>query len=124
MAFQNSGVNIDGLKNIQPLQFNASDISTNFLIDAPRVANELTGGWLGLIVSISMFIFLVVTLSDKSEYSRFRYTPLRATGIASCIVTMMGFVALSTGFFNNIYHMVIFAILTTICVIWVYIEER
>ena len=121
MAWIESGLDIEGLKNIQPIELN---ISSNFLVDIPVKANEMTGGYLGLIVSLPMFIYLYVVLSDVTEFGGFRYTPLRALGIASCIVTIMGFVALSVGFFNNYYHIVIFATLTAIATIWVYIEER
>lgn len=121
MAFQNSGVDINGLTNIKPISIN---ISTNFLVDIPVRINEITGGYLGMIISLSMFIFLFTYLSDFTDFGGFRYTNIRALGIASCMVTIMGFVALSTGFFNNYYHIVIFATITTIATLWVYIEER
>lgn len=120
MAFIDSGVDLEGLTDIQPPVFN---VSSNFLVDIPIKANELTGGYLGMIISFPMFIFLFVYLTDITEFGGFRYSYLRGVGVSSCIVTILGFVALSTGFFNNFYHIVIFATLTALITIWVYIEE-
>lgn len=122
MAFITSGVDLEGLENINPPVFNLT--SNNFLVDVPIKANEMTGGFLGLIISVPMFAFLFAYLSDVTEFGGFRYTNLRALGISSCIVTILGFVMLSVGFFNNYYHIVIFATITAITTIWVYIEER
>lgn len=121
MAFIPSGLDLEGLKNIKPPVFN---VSSNILVDAPIKANEFTGGYLGMIVSLPMFVFLFASLSDLTEFGGFRYTNVRALGIASCIVTIMGFAALAVGFFNNYYHIVIFATITAIATLWVYIEER
>ena len=121
MAFQTSGVDLEGIKNLQPIQYN---ITNDFLIQVPIKANELTGGYLGMIISVPMFLFLFIYLSDFSQFGQFRYTKLRAMGLSACIVTVMGFVALACGFFNNYYHIVIFATILAIVTIWIYIEER
>jgi len=121
MAFQDSGVDITGINNIEPPTFN---VSSNILADIPVKANELTGGFLGMIISLPMFVFLFVYLTDITEYGGFRYSYIRGVGIAACMVTIMGFVALAVGFFNNYYHIVIFATITAISTLWVYIEER
>jgi hypothetical protein len=121
MAFVDSGVDINGLQNIEPPVFN---VSSTFLVDIPVKANELTGGYLGMIISVPMFAFLFAYLSDVTEFGGFRYTSIRAIGIAACMVTIMGFMMLAVGFFNNYYHIVIFATITAIATLWVYIEEQ
>jgi len=121
VAFEKIGINLTALRDIKPLNIS---VSSDYLQDAPKIANEVTGGFLGLTVSVVMFIFLFWYLSDITEYGNFRYTKLRATGIASCIVSILGIVALSVGFFTELYHIVIFMVITIIVLLWVYKEEN
>lgn len=122
MVFENSGVNIDGISNLEPINLTIN--TTDLLVTVPQKANEVTGGLFGIIVSIPMFIYLFITLSDISEFGSFRFSKVRALGIGSGITGVLGLVALSIGFFNNFAHIVVFLTLMIVSIIWVYLEEN
>ena len=121
--FTKIGIDFNGLSNLEPINITIKKTADEILRQAPIRANELTNNWFGFISSITLFTYLFITLSDVSPFGDFRYTKIRAFGICSAIVSMLGLVALQIGFFNNYYHIVIFIILTMVMTIWVKLEE-
>lgn len=121
--FTEVGVNFDNIGTPKPLDINFASSIEQFFSEIPIKANQLTGGYFGAIVSTAMFFVLFYFFADQSEYANFRYSNVRAVGMAACIVSMLGMMFLVFGFFTELYHIVVFMIIAMICTIWVKIEE-
>lgn len=124
MVVEKIGIEFSNLNNISPLNVSIPNTVDGFINNIPEVSNELTGGYLGLIVLVALFIYLLINFSDKTEYGFFRYSPIRAIGIASGVCGVMGVMMVNIGYFTEYFHVVIFMVISMVCTIWVYIEER
>lgn len=123
MAFTKIGINFDGLQDIEPLNIETPSTAEGFIQQGIDKANEFTNGYLGLMVSSTMFLYLVYTLTDTSEFGSFRYSYIRGIGIAASIVSIFGILALIGGIFNNFYHIVIFMTISLLATIWEFKES-
>ena len=121
--FTKVGIKFDNIGTVKPLNINFASNIEQFFADIPIKANQLTGGYFGVIVSTAMFFVLFYFFADQSEYSNFRYSNVRSVGMAACVVSMLGMMFLIFGFFTEMYHIVIFMVIAMICTIWVKIEE-
>ena len=124
MPIQPVGINFSALGNITAPEFNFSTTSEGFLNSMVSSANDVTNGYLGLIILLGLWIFLAWYLGDVSQFGEFRYSFIRAGGIASAICGILGLVALNIGIFTSFYHVAIFLGITMITTMWVWIEER
>jgi hypothetical protein len=118
------GFNITGLDNLTAPTFDAPTSSADFLGKATIRINELTGGYFGLIVLSTLFIYLWWILADRTEYGDFRYSLTRSLGIASMICGIMGYFMVSFGYFSEFSHVGVFLGLGMITTVWVYLEEK
>jgi len=124
MSLPKVGLNLSGLGNVSPVEFDINTTVEGFLEEMPRRANNLTGGYFGLAILIFNTIYLYKILADKSQYGLFRYSRLRAAGICTGISGIIGLIMLNIGYFVNLYHVVIFITVFLIISIWVGKSER
>jgi len=122
MAISKFGINFD-LGNITPLNISTPKSAKEWVDKIPETANRLTYNYYGLIVSLSLFLFLYWYMSDLSPFGDFRYSKIRTLGIVSAIVSIVGMVFLYLGFFAEFFHIAIFMIICMISTIWVIKEE-
>lgn len=115
------GLNLTALENITVPDFGLNRTASEILEDIPRKANEVTGGFYGLIVLVVLFIFLWWKLQQVEVIGGdFGYDQFRAVGIASGVCSILGIYCLNVGLFVNFYHIVIFIVITFIMagVVW------
>lgn len=117
MPLQKIGVNLTGLDNIDTPTFDIANNSVDLLNSIPVKANEITGGWWGLTSLVGLFVFLLWKFNQEfGQGGDFGYDTARSIGVASCVCSIIGLVALNIGFFTNFYHVVIFIVIAFISV--------
>lgn len=124
MAVTKIGIDFNALGNLTTPNITIPRTVEGFIETIPETANEVTGGYLGLIIMTILAIFLVLMLLDRTSYGWFRYSTIRGFGIGTGMTGTMGLLMINIGYYTNYYHVVIFLALSMIATIWVYIEER
>lgn len=115
------GLNLNALTNVSAPSYNLTNKTALQLInDFPTIANNTTDGYLGLIVLMIFFIFLIWKLSDRSNYETFYYGYLRSIGIGSGICSLLGIINLSIGYYVNFIHVAYFYGVFVICIVWIW----
>jgi hypothetical protein len=106
MAIEEYTINWSSLNNISPPDLtNITNATAQEVINnIPATANNLTNNYYGIIVLTALGIFLYWVLSDKTQYSYFKYSEIRAIGISLGIINTFGIVMLSIGHITNIIH--------------------
>jgi hypothetical protein len=98
-------INWSSLNNITPPDLNISNNTIQELLNkVPETANTITNGYYGIVVLLMMLIFLYWVLTEKTQYSYFKYSEIRGLGISLGIVNVFGIVMLSIGYIVNIIH--------------------
>jgi len=123
MALSKFGINFN-LNNVTPLNLSVPSTKEEWFAKIPETANRLTNNYYGLFASIIGFIFLFWYISDLSPYGDFRYSKVRTVAIASCIVSILGFMMMYLGFFVEFFHIAVFLVITMIFTIWTAFEEQ
>ena len=112
MPITKIGLNLTAIQNITGPVFDIKNNTEDFLNDIPAKANEVTEGYLGIIVLSGLFTFLFYKISYDLNYGGdFGHSTLRAMGISSAICSIMGLISLNLGYFTNYYHVVIFILI-------------
>lgn len=115
------GLNLSALENLTVPDFGLNRTASEILNDIPRKANEVTGGFYGLIVLAGLFIFLWWKLQQVEVIGGdFGYDQFRAIGMSAGVCSILGIYCLNVGLFVNFYHIVIFIVITFIMagVVW------
>lgn len=121
MPLQKIGINLTGLQNLTVPNFDIKNNSKDLINDIPIKANEITGGWLGIVSMGTLFTFLIYLFKkDTVAGGDFGYDTARSIGIASSIVSIIGLYMLNLGYFTNYFHVVIFIVMAFISVGIVY----
>jgi len=123
MALNKIGINLSAIGNLTAPDFNLSTTPSGFLDDIPARANAITSGYFGLIALGGLFAYLFYVLRDQTEFGRFKFSNIRALGVASGIVSTIGMVGLNIGYFVNYWHIVIFMSVCMLSTIWIAKEE-
>lgn len=98
-------INWSSLNNITPPDLNLSNTTVQELLNRmPETANEITNGYYGITILLMMLIFLYWLLTEKTQYSYFKYSEIRGLGIGLGIVNIFAIVMLSIGYIVNIMH--------------------
>lgn len=108
------GLNLTALDNVTPPTFSITNQTdaTTLLEQVPQTANEMTGGFYGLIILGSLFGYLMWKLSqDQAFGGDYGYDYVRGIGIAASICGVIGLFCLNMGFFVNFYHVLVFIII-------------
>jgi len=115
------GINMSNLGTPDPISIDLPNSSTEFIQEIPRRANELTGGFLGIGVLITLFVIMIKLLTD--EFEGFRYSLIRGISISSIVCSIFGIFCLNVGYFTELYPVVLFMTIALISTLWVVIEE-
>jgi len=126
MPLTKLGLNLSGLDDINTtINFDIKNTSQEFINDIPVKANEVSGGWWGIIALGGLFSFLIWKLNqDRADGGDYGYSTMRSIGIASAICSIIGLYALNLGYFVNYYHVVIFIVVTFISVAVVKLSQN
>lgn len=117
MPLQKVGLNLTNIQNVTAPSFNFQNTTQEFINDIPAKANEISGGWWGLISLSVLFSFLIWKLHQSTaEGGDYGFNGARSIGIACAICSIIGLFALNIGYFANFYHVVIFILSTFISV--------
>lgn len=124
MGFIKVGLNTTPLTEINPPSVNISNTTSGFMNQLPQKANELTGGYFGLGIMITLFFFLIYKLGKGQEFSNEQFSTARSVGISGGVVSIMGINFLALGYFTNYYHVVIFIGIMLLSTMLVYYEKK
>jgi len=124
MGFTKVGFNTTPLTEINPPSVNISNTTSGFMNQLPQKANELTGGYFGLGIMITLFFFLIYKLGKGQEFSNEQFSTARSVGISGGVVSIMGINFLALGYFTNYYHVVIFIGIMLLSTMLVYYEKK
>lgn len=117
MPIQKVGLNLTNIQNITIPTIDIKNSSEAFLADIPNKANSITNGYFGIITLSTLFFYMVYKLrEDLGSGGDFGYSTSRATGIASAVCSIIGLFGINMAYFINYYHIVIFIVITFICV--------
>lgn len=112
MPLTKVGINLSALNNVTQPTFTLKNTSDEFLADIPTKANEVTGGYYGLVVLVGVFIYLWWKLQQSVlEGGDYDYDQFRSMGIAASICSILGLYCLNIGIFVNLYHVIIFIVI-------------
>lgn len=121
MPITKIGINVTGFEELSTPDFNLKNESNEILADIPVKANEVTGGYYGLVVLVGLFVFLWYKLQQTSlQGGVFDYGQWRSVGMASSICAILGLFSINMGLFVNFYHVVIFVVMAFVSagVVW------
>lgn len=124
MAFGKIGLNLTAMQNMTTPDFGMTGITTaDFVEQIPAKANEVTGDLYGVVVLIALLIYLMIMFADQSPYGRFRYSKIRALGMALGICIQFGIVLVSIGFMTDYIILVRMTAAYALMVIYVYLKN-
>jgi hypothetical protein len=111
MAFTKSGMNLSGLDNLTNLNFSSSFVPSDIINNSVTTMNTDAGIWaLGLIL-VCIYILIFWALSETSPLAKFRYSYLRASLLAICIINLLSITMISIGFLWSFRLVAIFVII-------------
>jgi len=120
MVFTKSGMNLSGLDNLTNLNITSSFVPTNIINNSVATMNTDAGIWaLGLIFAC-LYIMIFWALSETNPLAKFRYSYMRASLLAICIINLISITMISIGFvwsFRLVAIFIIINILNTIMVL-------
>lgn len=109
------GLNLSNIGNITSPDIAIKNTTKEFLDEIPSRANEVSQGWLGIIILWGLWVFLIWKLSQQDHLGgEYSYSKSRAAGIAFGICGIIGLFAINIGYFTSYYHVVIFVAMTFI----------
>jgi len=124
MTLEKININFSGLNNITPLEFDLPSTPSEWLTQIPQRANEVTGGFLGIGILLSVFLLFYIKVTDVSQFGEFRYSRIRGLAIASIIGGLVGINLIQIGFIQDFVTTAILLSIGLLCIIIVKIEER
>lgn len=102
------GLDLNALATMQPPNISINQTATAILNDLPRMATEMTGGYLPYIVLGAMFIITYWFISDKTAQGDFRYSDVRALTLAFGLTASVGITQITTGLISSWMAVVFF----------------
>lgn len=106
-------ISIPGITNF------TNQTKQEFIESIPALANSTTDGYYGIVILVTLTIFLIQMFTDITQYGLFRYSTIRGLGIALGIASTIGIIMLSIGYMTNFIHLSI--VITLYILILVYI---
>lgn len=123
--FSEIGINFSVFNNVNFPEFSNITNSTTqqFIENIPIQANNVTGGYYGIVVLVTLGIFLIWMLSDITQFGLFRYSTVRALGIALGIMETMGVMMMAVGYMTNFVHLTIIGTLYIIVLVYIIVSN-
>lgn len=120
MAFTKSGMNLSGLNNISTLNITTSFAPADIMTTSVATLNTDGGLWAVGLILTGIYIMILWALGENSPFAKFKYSYLRASLLALCIVNLLSITMISVGLvwsFRIVAIFVILNILNTILVL-------
>jgi hypothetical protein len=124
MTFEKAGINLTGLSNVSNLELNLDLSASNIVSEMVSVLNTEGGIWSIGIIFIGIYMMLFWTLSETSPFSQFRYSYLRGSLLALCMINLLSITMISIGIVESFRIVAIFVILNILNTILVLILEN
>lgn len=124
MVMNKVGLNLTKLKEIKAPEIAIETNPLQILISVRNRANEYTGGYFGLGIMTTLFIFLIYKLGRGNEVINEQYSEVRTWGISAGVVSIFGAMMISLGFFSEFFHVVIFAGICLLAWIFIAVQSR
>jgi len=119
MAMNKIGLDVSVLQNITPPNISISTSPSVIVENIKANANQITANYYGLGVMVTLFFFLVWKIGRGLDVVNEQYGSLRSIGISAGVVAIMGLQMLNLGYFTEYYHFIIFAGITIL--VWIII---
>lgn len=114
MVFTKSGMNLSGLNNLTNLNITTSFVPADIINNSVTTMNTDVGIWaLGLIFAC-IYVLIFWALGETSPLAKFRYSYMRASLLAICIINLVSITMISIGFVWSFRLVAIFVILNII----------
>lgn len=114
MVFTKSGMNLSGLNNLTNLNITSSFVPTDIINNSVATMNTDAGIWaLGLIFAC-LYLMIFWALGETSPLAKFRYSYMRASLLAICIINLLSITMISIGFVWSFRLVAIFIIINII----------
>ena len=120
MAFTKSGMNLSGLNNISTLNITTSFAPADIMTTSVATLNTDGGLWAVGLILTSIYVMILWALGENSPFAKFKYSYLRASLLALCVVNLLSITMISIGLvwsFRIVAIFVILNILNTILVL-------
>lgn len=106
MAVEPIGLNFTAFQETPPpIPEFVNQTATEFINSIPENANNMTFGYYGIIVLITLAIFLIWLMCDRSQYGKFGYSIVRGWGIAMGITLIFGVNLIQIGYIVDLTHL-------------------
>ena len=122
MGMQKIGLNLDVLRNISTPNISISGNPSTIVENIKNTVNQLTYNYYGLGVMVTLFFFLVWKIGRGIDAMNEQYSSLRSIGISAGVVAILGLQMLNLGYFSDYYHVVIFAGVTLLAWIIIFVS--
>jgi len=123
--FSEIGINFNVFENVSFSEINGLTNQTQqeFIQSIPAVANTITGGYVGIIILLTMGVFLLWMLSDQTQFGLFRYSTLRALGISLGIIITFGINMIQIGYMTSFIQLNILVTFFILIFIYIFISN-
>jgi len=112
-------VNLSKLSEIEPINLTVNLTDPNILNTAVTSANETSGGYLGIGISIAIYIFTIY-IATKQE-SLFSFDFIKSSVLASGVTIVVGLLLLSLDITSSFQHLMFFVVIFILSVLAAYI---
>lgn len=112
-------VNLSKLQDIEPLNISANLTDPDILNTAVTSANDVTNGFLGLGISIAIYVFTMY-IATKPD-SGFSLDFIKASVLASGISIVVGLVMIALDMTSSFSHLMLFVVIFVLSVLMAYI---
>ena len=114
MVFTKAGINLDGLNNISTLNITTSFSPSVIISEATNTLNTDGGIWAIGIILVGLYVMILWALSENSPFAKFKYSYLRASLLAICIINLISITMISIGLVWSFRIVAIFVILNVL----------
>jgi hypothetical protein len=98
MAIEKLGLNLTALQNIEPINISINTSASQLFAQLPLTANTITHGGYPYVIIIAVFTLFYWILTERSTFSKFKYSYLRGLVIATGLTSLIGISLLTSGY--------------------------
>lgn len=114
MAFTKAGINLSGLNNISQLNITTSFTPSDIIDTSITTLNADGGIWAVGIILATIYVMMFWALSETSPFGKFKYSYMRASLLAICVVNLLSITMISIGLVWSFRIVAIFIILNIV----------
>jgi len=111
MVFVKTGMNLSNLGNVTQLDLNTTFTPSNIIEQGIYNLNTSAGIWAVGIIMLAIYLLFLWSLSDSSPFGDFKYSYLRASLLALCLLNALSITMISVGVITSFRIVGIFWIL-------------